>query len=185
MNIPNIITIARFLIIPAVIYALLHGEMAWALGLFIVAGISDGIDGIIARRFNQQTELGAWLDPLADKLLMVSVFVSLAVMGILPDWFVFLAVSRDVLIVGAVAISSLVEDPLEVKPLFISKANTAAQIALAALFLAAEAFRSLVPAGLLTVAVWLTAVLTIASGASYLRVWMTHMSDTNNEEEAS
>ncbi len=174
MTLPNLITIFRFLLVPVVIYALLHGAMATALIVFIIAGASDAIDGIIARFFDQQTTLGAWLDPLADKALLVSVFISLAIIGTLPDWFVFIAVSRDALIMGAVAISSLVGDPLEVKPLFISKATTLAQIVLASLFLAVEAF-GLFPANFLLVAVWFTAGLTIASGASYLHVWMQHM----------
>ncbi|MCO6186482.1 CDP-alcohol phosphatidyltransferase family protein [Rhizobium sp. L1K21] len=183
MNLPNLITVVRFLLVPAVVYALLHDEFGWAFAMFLIAGISDGIDGIIARRFNQQTALGAWLDPLADKLLMVSVFVSLAALGILPDWFVFLAVSRDVLIVGAVAISSLMMTPIAVKPLIVSKANTVAQITLASLFLASESMPGLLSPLLLTVAVWLTAVLTIASGASYLGVWLAHMSDAQDEDE--
>ena len=174
MTIPNIITIARFLAVPGIIYALSHGEMVLAFCLFLAAGISDGIDGFIARQFNQRSELGAWLDPLADKLLIVSVFVVLGITGKFADWLVILVVSRDVLIVGAVMLASVMRQPMEADPILVSKANTAAQIALVAARLSELAFAfplgPVVP--VLTAAV---AVLTILSAASYLRIWMRHM----------
>lgn len=182
MNIPNLITMVRFLLVPAVVYAMLHGNMIWALVLFTIAGISDAIDGFIARHFDQQSEIGAWLDPLADKLLLISVFVSLAAMSVVPDWLVFMIVTRDVLIVGAVAISNLVGSPLEVRPILISKANTAAQIILAVLLLAALAFE-LPWGGAIKLMIWLTAGLTITSGASYLLVWIKHMAETADTDE--
>ena len=95
MTIPNLITILRFLLVPGVVFALLTDKMGWALAGFLVAGISDGIDGFIARQFNQRTELGAYLDPMADKVLLASVFVVLGYMGELPLWLVIAAVSRD------------------------------------------------------------------------------------------
>ncbi|MBB4065518.1 CDP-alcohol phosphatidyltransferase family protein [Gellertiella hungarica] len=174
ITIPNIITIARFLLVPAVIYALAHGEMVLAFALFVTAGVSDAVDGFIARHFNQRSELGAWLDPLADKLLLVSVFVMLGVLGELPDWLIFLVVSRDVLIIGAVVLASVMDQPMEADPILVSKASTAAQITLAAVALAAPAF-ALEPGVLLTVLIGLVAVLTTLSAASYFRIWMRHM----------
>ena len=174
MNIPNIITLGRLLAVPAVIYALSHEHMIVALILFTLAGISDAVDGAIARLFDQRTELGAWLDPLADKALMVSVFVMLAWLNAIPDWLVFLAVTRDILIIGAVLISDLTGNPLKVSPIFISKATTAAQIVFAFLALINLAFN----AGLQTplwFMLYVTAGLTIASGLSYLVVWMRHL----------
>lgn len=180
MNIPNIITIGRLLLVPAVIYTLLHGDMMTALILFTVAGISDAADGTIARVFDLRTELGAWLDPLADKLLMVSVFVMLAWLEVIPDWLVFLAVTRDALIIGAVVISNLTGHPMEVSPIFISKANTASQIVLVVLVLANQAFEWHMD---MTIAVtlYLTAALTFASGASYLLVWMRHIAGSGQD----
>lgn len=135
VTIPNMITLLRLLLVPAVILALLTGRMEWALAGFLVAGVSDAVDGFIARKFNQRSELGAYLDPMADKLLLVSVFVVLGYMGELPLWLVVAAVSRDALIVGAVLLSTIMAHPVAVKPLVVSKANTAVQIVLAAFVL--------------------------------------------------
>ena len=174
MTIPNIITILRFLLVPAIIWALLSGEMAWAFALFLIAGISDGVDGFIARHFNQQSRLGAYLDPVADKLLLVCVFVVLGLMGELPLWLVVLAVSRDALITVAVMLSTVMGHPVTVKPLFVSKANTAVQIILAAVALADLAF-VLDLATVRSVLVVVSGLLTVASAAAYLVAWLSHM----------
>ncbi|MBO6719347.1 MAG: CDP-alcohol phosphatidyltransferase family protein [Rhizobiaceae bacterium] len=174
MTIPNFITLLRFFLVPAIVYAILVDEMAWALAGFLIAGISDGIDGFIARQFNQRSELGAYLDPIADKLLLVSVFVVLGLMGELPLWLVIAAVSRDLLIVGAVVLSSIVGTPVEMKPLFVSKANTAMQIVLAAVVLFELAIGDGFGA-LRTWLVWLSGGLTAASAAAYLVAWIRHM----------
>lgn len=174
MTVPNVITIMRFLLVPAVIWTLLSGEMAWAFAFFLIAGISDGVDGFIARHFNQQSKLGAYLDPVADKLLLVSVFVVLGLMGELPLWLVILAVSRDALIVVAVMLSSLMGHPVTVRPLFVSKANTAVQIILAALVLAELAFQTdFGPSR--PVLVIVSGLLTAGSAAAYLVAWLKHM----------
>ncbi|MCC0038391.1 MAG: CDP-alcohol phosphatidyltransferase family protein [Brucellaceae bacterium] len=174
MTIPNIITLIRFLLVPAVVFALLTGEMGWALVGFLVAGISDGVDGFIARQFDQRSELGAYLDPMADKLLLVSVFVVLGLMEELPLWLVIAAVSRDALIVGAVLLSTIMGHPVAMKPLMVSKANTAIQIVLAALVLTdlalAGSFETL-----RVLLVYLSGLLTVASGAAYLVSWLKHM----------
>lgn len=174
MTLPNLITIARFLLVPAVVYALLNGNMEWALTGFVVAGVSDGIDGFIARQFDQRSELGAYLDPAADKLLLVSVFVVLGYMEELPLWLVIAAVSRDAMIVGAVLLSTIMGNPVEMKPLMVSKANTAAQIVLVIVVLAELALSTMFgPArGLMIVA---SGLLTVASAAAYLVQWLRHM----------
>lgn len=174
MTIPNIITLARCLAVPGIIYALWHDQMVLAFALFLAAGISDGIDGFIARHFNQRSKLGAWLDPLADKLLIVSVFIVFGMTGDFPDWLVIVVVSRDVLIVGAVILASVMNQPMEADPILVSKANTAAQILLVAAKLLELAFD--VSLGwTIPVLTGATAVLTIVSAASYLRIWMRHM----------
>lgn len=176
VSIPNVITLARVILVPVVFWLLVSGRTQTAFIMFLVAGISDAIDGFLAKRFNWQTELGAYLDPLADKLLIVSIFVGLGVLGELPSWLVIAVVSRDLLIVAAVLLSWVIGRPVRIQPLAVSKANTVSQIALAALVLADDGFGL----GLDTirlVLIWLTAGLTIASLAVYLEGWLRHMSD--------
>ncbi|WP_309084840.1 CDP-alcohol phosphatidyltransferase family protein [Chelativorans sp.] len=174
MTIPNLITLLRFVLVPAVVFALLAGEVEWAFAGFAFAAISDGVDGFIARQFNQRSELGAYLDPMADKLLLVSVFVVLGYMGHLPLWLVVAAVSRDGLIVGGVLLSAIMQQPVAMKPLLVSKANTLVQLLLATFVLAGLAFEmSLGP--LYTGLVYLSGLLTVASGAAYLVGWIKHM----------
>jgi cardiolipin synthase (CMP-forming) len=175
MTIPNIITIIRFLLVPLVVWGLISGEYMVAFIGFMIAGISDGVDGFIARQFNQRSELGAWIDPAADKLLLVSVFVLLGWLGELPNWLVLLFVSRDVLIIGAIVLSSLMGTTLEMRPILVSKANTVAQIALAALVLAELALLGTQPE-IRTVLVWVAAFLTLASGIAYVLSWARIMS---------
>lgn len=127
LTIPNLVTILRFVLV----LAMLNMRWDWAFAGFLVAGISDGVDGFIARRFNQHSKLGAYLDPMADKVLLVSVFVVMGFIGQLPLWLVVTMVSRDALIICAVLLSTVMAHPVEMKPLYVSKANTAAQIVLA------------------------------------------------------
>ncbi len=148
--------------------------MRLAFLLFLAAGISDAVDGFLAKRFGMASELGAYLDPLADKALIVSIYVSLGIAGAIPPWLVILVVSRDMMIVAAVMLSWLVGRPVAIKPLLVSKLNTVAQILFAALVLAALAFGF--GAGLLlglTMAV--VAVLTLLSVGFYLAEWVRHM----------
>ncbi|PSJ61056.1 CDP-alcohol phosphatidyltransferase family protein [Kumtagia ephedrae] len=174
MTIPNLITILRFLLVPGVVYAMLSGRMDWAFAGFVIAGVSDAVDGFIARQFNQRSEFGAYLDPVADKLLLVSVFVVLGMMGELPLWLVIAAVTRDALIVTAVILSSVMARPVEMKPLLVSKANTALQIVLVIVVLAELAFRT--DFGWpLDGLVYLCGLLTVASAAAYLVAWLRHM----------
>ena len=174
MTLPNLITVARFIMVPLVILAMINGEMLAAFVLFLLAGVSDGLDGFIARNFNQRSELGAWLDPVADKFLLVSVFVMLGWLGVLPSWLVIFAVSRDALIIGAVVLSSLLENPVEMRPLVISKANTMAQIVLLVLVLADLAGLARLDA-VIGWMIYAVAGLTIASASAYLVTWLRHM----------
>jgi cardiolipin synthase len=174
LTIANLITILRFLLVPVVVLALLQSRMDWALVGFLVAGISDGVDGFVARQFDQRSELGAYLDPMADKLLLVSVFVVLGYMGELPLWLVLAAVSRDALIVGAVLLSTIMGKPVAMKPLYVSKANTLIQIVLAAIVLAELAFGT--GFGLTRqILILLCGLLTVASAGAYLVSWLRHM----------
>src|SRR5689334_20021063 len=142
--------------------------------LFVAAGVSDAIDGFIAKRFNMASELGAHLDPLADKTLIVSIYVALGVTDAIPRWIVILVVSRDILIIGGVMLAWFLGQPMTVKPLLVSKLNTAAQIVFACLVLAALAFgfdAEIAETGLM----WLVAALTLTSVGFYVREWWRHM----------
>jgi cardiolipin synthase len=142
--------------------------------VFVLAGISDGVDGYLAKRYGWQTELGAYLDPMADKLLLVSIFVALGVLKELPSWLVIAVVTRDIMIIAAVVLSWLLDHPVRIKPFAISKANTAAQIVLAGLVLADVGFAL----GLATareILIWVTAALTVGSLVAYMQAWLRHM----------
>jgi len=165
----------RIISVPVIFWLLVTGQSKIAFYVFVCAGLSDGIDGYLAKRFNWTSELGAYLDPLADKLLLVSIFIALGVRNELPLWLVIAVVSRDILIVAAVLLAWLLDRPVRIKPLAVSKANTLMQIVLAATVLADGAF-SLGLETTRVVFVWLTAALTFLSLAAYLRAWFMHMS---------
>jgi len=174
LSIPNLITLCRILLVPVVIWAITAGEMKVAFILFLAAGISDAVDGFLAKRFGMGTELGAYLDPLADKTMLVSIYVALGIIAAVPRWLVILVVSRDIMIVGAVILSWFVDRPIPLKPLLVSKLNTVAQIALAGVVLAALGFGF--SAGIvLTVLMSLVAALTLLSVVFYVAEWMRHM----------
>jgi cardiolipin synthase len=181
MSLPNIITIARILLVPLTVWLLVSEEYLLGFLAFLAAGISDGVDGYIARRYDLKTELGAYLDPLADKALLVSIYVTLGFQRDLPAWLVILVVSRDVLIVGAVILSLLMAKPLRMRPLFVSKANTAFQIALAGAVLANLGL-GLDWGFILLVGSPIVAGLTLASGALYMREWLRHMANGLEED---
>jgi cardiolipin synthase len=174
VNLPNLITLARILVVPIVVWAIGTNEMALAFALFLAAGVSDAVDGFLAKRFGMQSVLGAYLDPLADKVLIVSIYVALGISEAAPRWLVILVVSRDLMIVGAVILSWLVDRPLPVRPLWVSKFNTVAQILFAGLVLASLGFDF--DAGwLMRALMWLVAALTLLSVAAYVREWIRHM----------
>src|SRR5438067_9623368 len=162
LSIPNLITLGRILLVPVVIWAITAGAMGVALALFLLAGISDAVDGFLAKRFGMRTELGGYLDPLADKAMLVSIFIALAVIEAVPRWLVILVVSRDIMIVGAVILAWLVDKPVKLKPLTISKLNTVVQIVFATVVLAALSFRWEIPL-VINALVGLVAVLTLLS----------------------
>ncbi len=179
MNIPNLITLGRILLVPVVVWAIASGAMWIAFVLFLAAGVSDAIDGFLAKRFNMATELGAYLDPLADKALIVSIYLTLGINGLIPRWLVILVVSRDILIVGGIMLSWLVGNPLKIKPLLVSKLNTVAQILFACVVLGALGFNYEWPM-LTLILMGLVAVLTLLSVAAYVAEWVRHMNTTTS-----
>ncbi len=174
MNIPNLLTLARFCLVPVIIVMITSHAWLGAFTTFVVAGVTDAVDGFIARQFNQRTELGAYLDPLADKALLVSIYVTLAVVQIIPSWLAVVVVARDIMIVGAIMLSWVLENPVTIQPLKISKANTFAQIAFAAFMLGMLSFEVSSPALRDTMTV-IVALLTIGSTGAYLSLWLKHM----------
>ncbi len=160
--------------VPIVVWAIAQREMQVAFAVFLAAGVSDAVDGFLAKRFGMASELGAHLDPLADKALIVSIYVSLGITGAIPRWIVILVVSRDILIIGGVMFAWFLGRPMNVKPLLVSKLNTAAQIVFACLVLGSLAFG--VDAEVADTAVmWVVAALTLISVGFYVREWWRHM----------
>ena len=188
INIPNFITLGRVIAVPIVFWLLVSGEGKAAFFVFVAAGISDAVDGYLAKRFDSKTELGAYLDPLADKLLIVSIYIALGWRAEIPLWLVVAVVSRDILILLAVMVSWLMEHPVLIRPITVSKLNTAAQIVLASTVLADVAFSLGLDAfGIRTALVWITGTLTVLSLAAYLKSWLMHMTgyETANADDGS
>jgi len=175
LSIPNLITLGRILLVPIVVWAISTPGTMWiAFLLFVAAGISDAVDGFLAKRFGMTTELGAYLDPLADKALIVSIYIALGINEAIPRWLVILVVSRDILIVGGIMLSWVMGDPLKIKPLLISKLNTVAQILFACVVLGSLGFD--IQADTLTRGLMaLVAALTLLSVGAYVVEWVRHM----------
>src|SRR3954454_456491 len=163
MSIPNIITLGRLLSVPLAVWLILVGELGWAFWLFAAAGLSDAVDGFIARAFRSRTMLGGYLDPLADKALLVSVYLALGHVGQLPVWLVILVVFRDILIIGGVLLLYTLKESFAMQPSFISKVNTTMQIVLAALVLSPFGLNPTKP---LIELKWITATMIWAVGVT-------------------
>lgn len=174
MNVANLITVSRIFLAPLVVWLLIINEYRLTLIVFCVASASDALDGWLARITNTKTDLGAHLDPLADKLLLVSTYATLGVSKLIPTWLVITVISRDVLILGGLALARFMAKPIAVRPLMISKANTLAQILFLILALVQLAFAA-VSFNVMWFAAFAVAILTVASGLAYLRNWFSHM----------
>lgn len=170
LNLPNALSAVRVLLVPAFAGALLEGRAYAALGLFLLAGITDGLDGFAARRLDQRTQLGTYLDPLADKLLSITAYVLLAHLGVLPVWLAVLVVARDaMLLVSPLVYLTLHRERLEVRVSWLGKANTVLQIATVGMaLLVAQAGGWPWLASVLDALVIATAASILASGAHYL-----------------
>lgn len=166
MNIPNCITIFRILLIPLLVILLLEGRMLAAFWVVVVAGLSDALDGFLARALKQKTDFGAFIDPLADKLLLITSFITLAVLDILPNWLTVLVVSRDLLILGGIGVLMLFGRSIAFRPSLLSKATTFFQLVTVVFHLGQEYLASL--HGIRTPIISLTAICTILSGAHYV-----------------
>lgn len=170
-QIPNSITVGRLILVPMLIFLLMRGEYGWGLLAFTVAGLSDGLDGYLARRFKLESNLGGFLDPIADKVLMVSVYVTLALLGHLPVWLTFLVVARDFLIIGFIMVLVSLGDDIKPAPSIYSKINTTVQVLLVVAVLANKAFALSFDMAI-DLLVYSVLVTTIISGANYYWIWI-------------
>jgi cardiolipin synthase len=168
MNLPNTLTLIRILLIPVFVILIIDKSFWWALIVFALAGITDGIDGLIARITHQRTELGAYLDPIADKLLLSAGFITLAIIEMIPSWLAVIVITRDVIILLGILIMTLTHSPPKIQPSLISKVTTSLQIATIILVLMVDygTFFS----HLATTAIYGTTLFTMLSGAHYIYV---------------
>ena len=170
LTIANQLTILRIVLIPIFVLLVVYGRLGEALLVFMTAGATDALDGLIARRAGQRTSLGAWLDPMADKLLLVTTFIVLTLPTIpltnrLPLWLTITVISRDVVIVGVVAIVNLAVGPRTFRPSFLGKATTAAYIVTSVVIMYFN-YREQTSL-LVDVGIWLSLALTLVSSADY------------------
>lgn len=166
LTIPNIITMVRILATPVFIIFLMQESYGRALGIFLLAGLSDLADGLIARTWHQKSPLGAFLDPLADKLLLSSSFLTLGILHKIPAWLAVTVISRDVVIMGGILILKIFNVKVEIQPSLASKWTTSLQIVVVFLVLLRELW--FFPRFFLTGCYWVTAILTVATGIHYL-----------------
>ena len=165
INIPNILTVFRILITPVFVIFLIRDEHGYALLLFVFAGISDGLDGLIARMFNQRSDLGAVLDPIADKLLLTAAYLSLGILKDIPGWLTVAVISRDVLIVTGIAVLTFSGIHFDIRPSLISKWTTVFQIVTVAVTLIETQFNTAVTVW--RILCWSTVAMTVLSGLHY------------------
>jgi len=168
MNIPNLLTLLRIIMVPVIVILLIQGSFLKALIVFIAAGLTDALDGFLARVLHQQTVLGSYLDPIADKALLASSFVTLSILHIIPGWLTVIVISRDFIILLGISVLSIMSISVEIRPTFISKVTTGLQLIT---ILLALSFRCLPWAidGIWSLAFyWVTAFFTIVSGLNYM-----------------
>ena len=180
MNLANLITLGRLLAVPLVVWLILSGDFGLTFWVFAAASLSDAVDGYVAKHFDQRSDLGALLDPIADKALIVSLFVTLGLAGSLPNWLVILVVFRDLLIVGGFLLATALTQPIAWRPLMVSKINTALQLVLVTALLAQRAF-GFADHGVLTALIYLVGATTVASGGAYLVRWTRGVASQENE----
>ena len=168
LTLPNAITFARLCAVPTTVWLVLRHDLHAAFAMFVAAGLSDAVDGWLARNRGGGNAIGAVLDPVADKALLVSLYITLASIGVLPDFLAILVVFRDAVIVGGVLVLAVLGHSVRIRPFPVSKLNTVMQIVLVAVALLLDGFMLRAPV-LFNFLVWAVAGTTLASGAAY--VW--------------
>ncbi|PKN17133.1 MAG: CDP-diacylglycerol--glycerol-3-phosphate 3-phosphatidyltransferase [Deltaproteobacteria bacterium HGW-Deltaproteobacteria-6] len=168
MNIPNFLSLLRIILVPVFVIFLIQMEYDKALVTFVVAGLTDALDGTLARLLNCQTTLGAYLDPIADKFLLVTSFVTLAIFGLIPGWLAVIVISRDFIILLGIAILALMSVSYEIKPAVVGKITTALQVATIFLALLYKSVTHDFAYYWITALCWTTALFTVISGLVYI-----------------
>ncbi|HUN55132.1 MAG TPA: CDP-alcohol phosphatidyltransferase family protein [Smithella sp.] len=169
MNLPNFLSLLRIILVPVFVIFIIQDEYVKALIAFTAAGVTDALDGTLARLLNEQTKLGAFLDPLADKILLSTSFISLSIFGLIPGWLTVIVISRDCIILLGIVILSMMSITYEIHPVFVSKITTALQIGTVFFTLFLKNFNySIISHDLVIILSWLTASFTIISGLWYI-----------------
>ena len=168
MSIPNFLSLFRIILVPITVIFLIDGSFFIALAIFTLAGITDALDGFLARVLSQKTVLGAYLDPIADKALLTSCFVTLSIMGVIPAWLTVIVVSRDFIILLGISVLFMASVPFEIRPIFVSKVTTAMQIITVFIALAAKTLGVDGHPLFVHSLYWLTAGFTTISGFHYI-----------------
>ena len=174
MNVPNSLTILRILLIPVYVGLLTYGQFDYALGVLFVAGLTDGLDGTIARVANQRTQLGAFLDPLADKLLLTTGFITLSVMHLIPLWVTILVVSRDIILMLGTAVAHFTDTQVDISPTILGKGTTLIQLATLVLVVFFASRR--IDLATIQPLLYVMAIVTLISGLHYLYRGYAHVS---------
>jgi cardiolipin synthase len=169
-HLPNIISVLRILLVYPLVRTLLALRYDWALALFVIAGLSDALDGFLAKRYHWQSRLGSFLDPMADKLLLLACFIVGGWQGLIPVWLVAAVILRDLVIVLGATAYYLLLRPYDGEPLLSSKLNTFCQLLYIFAIVCNQGLLRL-PGGLLDLLAWLTLCTTVLSGILYIRVW--------------
>jgi cardiolipin synthase len=179
MSIPNILTVMRILLTPIFVIAIIKNAYILALMIFATAAITDALDGLVARYLNQRTELGAQMDPIADKLLLSSAYVCLAIINQIPNWLTVIVISRDVIILIGMSICYISDIHVPINPSFVSKVTTLFQLLTITIALFSE-FYPLTT--IMEIFCWITAILTIISGLHYVFIGMKLLHEESNNE---
>jgi cardiolipin synthase (CMP-forming) len=168
MNIPNFITLLRIILVPVIVILLIQGLFLKAMIVFIIAGLSDALDGFLARVLHKQTVLGAYMDPIADKALLASSFVTLSVLHVIPGWLTVIVISRDFIILLGISVLSIMSIPVEIRPTLVSKVTTALQLITILLALSLKCLPWAVDRIWPLSLYWVTAFFTVVSGLNYM-----------------
>lgn len=169
-NIPNFITLGRLCAVPALVWFIISYDYEIAFWIFLAAAISDALDGILANAMHARTSFGSYLDPIADKALLIGTYVSASIVGLIPSWLTILVVSRDILIIGGVLVLQTMRKTIQVRPVMLSKINTAAQMAFAAIILANTGIGIIIQSEFIVAASYIVALTTVLSGAFYISI---------------
>ncbi len=180
INIPNMLSVTRILLTPLFVICMIRGLFHPAAAVFALAAVSDALDGLFARWFNQRTVLGAYLDPIADKILLMSAFVCLAILKVIPPWVTVIVISRDIIIGVGFAISEITDTDIEIRPRLPSKCTTVAQMLTVFFALLFPDVSDM--AVLKTILCMVTGGLTVISGLHYIYLGMNLLQGAGTEE---